>query len=129
MGENDNLSAKQRRFVAAMLAAPSLREACRQVGISESTGQRWTRAPALVSAMGEAQRAALVDAARRLTAGLASAIDTLVSVSADEHAPASARVGAARAILDATLKAAELAQTRELAAGQTVVINWDGSDA
>ena len=108
MSDFDTLSRRQRRFVRALLTAPNVRAAAGIAGISEATAWRWLRLDSVQAAASELQDTLLADATRHATGLLTEALDTLAGIMRDNGYSASARVGAARAILETGLRYSEL---------------------
>ncbi len=108
MAHNGALSGKQKRFVAALAAAGSVREAAALAGIGERTAWRYLGLPDVRAELGRIQDGVLSEATAACIRGMSGALATLESVMADPMASASARVAAARAILDAAARLAEL---------------------
>jgi len=77
MGENDTLSARQRRGVAAILSAPTMRQAASDAGVSHKTLYRWLTVPAFREALALAQTEAVRMATVRLTALLSQALEVV----------------------------------------------------
>jgi len=101
MGENERLNRRQRRFVAALLVSPTIEQAAQVAGIAPSTAYRYLREPAVKAELGQALDGALGQAARQVVAEMGAALETLEAIHQDSEAPASARVSAARTILQA----------------------------
>ena len=108
MSENERLTTKQRRLVAAALSAPTLREAAHLAGVSEPTAWRYLRAPAVRQELAARQDGILGQVARRLACQMGAALDALSEVMEDTAAHPGARVSAARAVLESGLRLAEL---------------------
>jgi len=100
-------TARQRRFLTALLAAPTASAAAQTVGISERTARRYLADPAFRRALQERQDALLSEATRAALRWMLAALDVLASVAADEGAPAASRVAACRALLDCAIKLIE----------------------
>ncbi|MGI6379794.1 MAG: hypothetical protein ACOX2R_03275 [Anaerolineae bacterium] len=107
------LNARKRRFLAALVACPTVRDAALAAGIGEATAWRYTQDPAVRQALAERQTAVLAHASRRLAREMGAAMDVLVAIMRDEEASDGARVSAARAVLDSGLKLAELVTLAE----------------
>jgi phage terminase small subunit len=107
------LTVRQRKFVAALLAAPTVREAAKVAGICETTSHRYLADPRVRAALAERQDGVLGQVSRRLASEMNGALDVLAEVMHDAEAPPSARVSAARAVLDSGLKLAELVTLAE----------------
>jgi len=112
MADNGTLSCKKHRFLQALLQAKSIREAAGLTHISERTAWRWLRDPAFRAELRRVQDEALAQAARQAVGTFGEALETLRDVMARPSAPASARVAAARAVLEVGLR---LAETLDLA--------------
>jgi len=112
MADNGTLSCKKHRFLQALLQAKSIREAAGLTHISERTAWRWLRDPTFRAELRRAQDEALGQATRQAVGTLGEALETLRDVMARPSAPASARVAAARAVLEVGLR---LAETLDLA--------------
>ncbi len=99
--------------MAAVLSAPTLREAARAAGVSEPTAWRYLRAPAVRQELAARQDGILGHVARRLACSMSAALDVLSSIMEDEAANAAPRVSAARAVLESGLRLAELVSLSE----------------
>jgi len=108
MGQTGIMTPKQRRFVSAMLTSRTVAQAADLAQISRKTGERWLSDANVKAALTEAQSVALGGVTRQLVDAMSGAIGTLEAIHTDTAAPATARVSAARAILDSGLKYAEL---------------------
>jgi phage terminase small subunit len=113
MGENDRITTKQRRFLAALAGARSVRDAAEAAGIGETTAWRYLRDEAVRAELAGQQSAMLQVATRGLAEDLAQARAVLMAVMGNEKASPSARVNAARAVLEHGLRYAELVSLDE----------------
>ena len=105
-----DLNPNQRKFVDALLdpGVKTIAVAAARAGVTERTGYTYVKAPNVKAALREAQGAhwaALTQAALNV---MNDALDALVTVFADADELASARVSAARAVLDHGSKLWEL---------------------
>jgi DNA-binding MurR/RpiR family transcriptional regulator len=107
------LTAKQERALAALVAQPTISEAAKVLGVGETTLYRYMRDAQFSDALKRARRAAVAQLTARLQAGASGMAGVLQTIAEDETAPASARVSAARAVIDYTLKAVELEDLSE----------------
>jgi len=96
---NLQLSAKQRRFVAAMLSARTVADAARQAGIAERTAYLYLSNPAIQAALDHALDETLSRTAQQATAAMDRAIATLLAILDDPASPLNARIRAAHTIL------------------------------
>ena len=94
------LTTKQRRFINALLVSNTIRDAAKTSDIAERTAYRWLRTEPVKSALSEALDAALGQAAARCSGAMAASLQVLLAIAEDIEAPASARVSAARTILE-----------------------------
>ena len=102
------LTRKQEALISALLTAPSLAAAAQQAGLSEVTAWRWLKDATFQAAYREARRAVVQHAITQVQQATGEAVETLRSVMQDAEAPASARVSAAKAVLETAIKAVEL---------------------
>ena len=93
--------------VIAVLSAPTLKQAAQDLGISESTMYRWLEKEDFLEAMREARQQATKQAFAKLQKGTSRMVDVLFSIAEDQMAPHSARVSAAKSVLDAVIKVTE----------------------
>lgn len=107
-GHGEKLSRKQEALISALLLAPTLADAARLAGIGEVTAWRWLKDPAFQTAYREARRAVVQQAITQVQRATGDAVETLRSVMQDTTAPASARVAAAKAVLETAFKAVEV---------------------
>lgn len=107
-GLAENLTSRQVQAIAALLASPSIGQAASAVGVGERTLFRWLQDSDFQAAYRAARADALTQATARLTQAAGEAIDTLREVMGDTEAPASARVSAARTVLELAVRAVEL---------------------
>ena len=94
------LTTKQRRFINALLVSNTIRGAAQTSAIAERTAYRWLRSDPVRSALSEALDAALSQAGARCSGAMGRALEVLLAIAEDIEAPASARVSAAKAILE-----------------------------
>ena len=111
-GHGDQKSKKLEQFLQAMLAQPSLEAAASAAGIGRATAHRWMRDPVVVQRLAEARRDVLKRVMTRLQQAAGKAVDCLCEIQQDGESE-SARVSAARCILEQTMRAAELQDLEE----------------
>lgn len=102
------MTRKMEAAVAALLTAPTIAIAAQAVGISEQTLWRWLQLPEFQGQYREAKRQAVAQAVARLQQATTKAVDTLEAVMDDTASPSSARVTAAKTVLEMAVKAVEL---------------------
>lgn len=108
MADNGSLTVRQRRFLAALMAGPNVREAAKAAGIGERTAWRYLSNDAIRRELASHHDAMMADTSRRMAVAMAEALDVVLEVLRDAKTPAAVRVNAGRVILDAGLRLAEL---------------------
>jgi DNA-binding MurR/RpiR family transcriptional regulator len=104
----EKLSRKQELAIAALLTCRAITDAAHQCGIGEVTLHRWLKDAGFQTAYREARRAVVQQAITQVQRATGEAVETLRNVMQDPEAPASARVSAARVVLETAVKAVEL---------------------
>jgi hypothetical protein len=107
-GPGEKLTRKQEVAIAALLTAPTIADAADTASISEPTLWRWLQREDFQTAYRQARREAVSQAVAYLQRVAGEAVDTLRAVMQDAQKPASARVSAARAVLDLAIRGVEL---------------------
>jgi hypothetical protein len=108
-GHGEKLSRKQEQGIRALLLQPTLRDAATAIGVDERTLRRWLRDDAVFQiAYREARRAVVQHAIVQVQRATGEAVETLRQVMQDRESPASARVSAAKAILETAVKGIEI---------------------
>jgi hypothetical protein len=107
-GHGQQLSRKQEHLIAALLTCDSITAAAARGGVGIPTVHRWLKEASFQEAYREAKRAVVTQAITQVQQAAGEAVETLRAVMRDLDTPASARVSAARTILDTAVKAVEL---------------------
>ena len=108
-GHGDKLSRKQEQGISALLFQPTLIDAATAIGVDERTLRRWLRDDAVFQiAYREARRQVVQQAIVQVQQATGEAVETLRKVMQDADAPASAKVSAAKTILETAVKAVEV---------------------
>ena len=102
-----NISPAQRKAIEALATGHTVDDSALLSGVTPQTVYRWRRQAEFRAALNEMSDQLLQEASTQLVASVSGAISTLRRIAADEEAPASTQVAAARAILDAVLKLRE----------------------
>jgi hypothetical protein len=102
------MSRKQELAIAALLREPTIHEAAEAVGIAPITLLRWLQVPTFRDSYRVARRQVVEVAIAQLQAATIEAVETLRKVMADDEAPASSRVSAARTALETAIRGIEL---------------------
>jgi phage terminase small subunit len=102
------LTRRQENFITALLGCPTILQAAHTAGIAVATATRWLKEPAVQAAYREARRAVVQHAIVQVQQATGEAVETLRAVMQDPDAPASAKVSAARTILETAIKAVEI---------------------
>jgi hypothetical protein len=111
--ETDSLTQKQQKTIQTLLENPTVRAAAKAAGVGETTIFRWLAEPAFNRCYREARNHLLENTLTALQAASSEAVQTLRQVMQDAEAMVTARVSAARAILEFSLKAKEQLETEE----------------
>jgi hypothetical protein len=98
-----SLPIRQERALVSLLEEPSVEAAAAKAGVSRTTLWRWTQEQAFRSAYEDARREMTSQALDDLNRATCQAVETLRSVMRDTQASASARVAAAKVVLDSAL--------------------------
>ena len=108
IGHGEKLSRKQDQVITALVTCASITEAAAQCGLADVTLRRWLKQEPFQAAYREARRAVVQQAITQVQRATGEAVDTLRRVMQDAEAPASARVSAAKTILETAVKAVEV---------------------
>ena len=112
-GHGEKLSRNQERAIAALLTNSSIPAAAQKINVGEKTLWRWMQTEQFRTAYLDARREVVRQAIALVQAGMSEAVQTLRDVMSNAEAPASARVSAAKAMIDTGLKAAEFEDLAE----------------
>lgn len=102
IGHGQKWLRKRESAIAALLSAPTIKEAAKLAGISEPTLHRWMRRPDFASDYQRARERTLELASERLQRGTLEAVEVLGDIARDKEAPSASRVMAARSFLECT---------------------------
>jgi Transposase len=104
---SQKLNAKQETALAALLAHGEVRAAAKSAKVGETTLWRWLKDEQFAAAYRDGRRRLVEACASRLTSDSTEASKVLLQIAKDKKAPASARVSAAKAIIENAVKAVE----------------------
>lgn len=107
-GHGEKLTRKQDQAIAALLTCASILDAAQACAVAEVTLYRWLKDPAFQTAYREARRAVVQHAITQVQRATGEAVETLRSVMQDTTTPASAKVSAAKTILEMAMRGVEL---------------------
>ena len=108
IGHGQKLGRKQEQAISALLQRPTITDAAKAIGVGEATLWRWMKQADFKRAYLEARREVVTKSIARLQQASGEAVEALREVMEDRGAPASARVAAARVILETALKSVEV---------------------
>ena len=111
--QSENSEQKKEIAIQALLVNPNVPTAATKAGVSERTLWRWLQDEKFQSDYKDARRKAVAVAIGNMQVACSEAIMTLRDVMTDTQNPATARVSAARAVLDMTLKSIEIEELTE----------------
>lgn len=109
----EKLTAKHERALTALLSEATIRDAALKCNMNEATIWRFLQMPEFQTRYRAARRQLVEAAISQLQSDCTTAARVLVEVAEDQQAPASARVAAARTILETSIKAVELIDLEE----------------
>lgn len=101
------LNPKQEKALASLLALGEVKGAAKAAGVGETTLWRWLKDETFAAAYRDGRRRLVEACASRLTSDSTEASKVLLQIAKDKKAPASARVAAAKAIIENAVKAVE----------------------
>lgn len=101
---SEKLPGRQEGALSALLANATVRDAARACNLSEATLYRYMREPAFGERLRASRRSLIEILQTRLQAKADGAAKALSDIAEDDAKPASARVTAARTILEAAIK-------------------------
>jgi len=107
-GHGEKKDQKTERAISALLQAETIRDAAKEAGLAEATLHRYLKDEAFRSAYREAKREVVDQAVCQLQRSAGKAVKALSSIIDEQDAPASARVSAAKTILEMAMKAVEI---------------------
>ena len=107
-GHGEKLSRNQEKAISALLIHPTMLAAAAAAGVGEVTLWRWLQIPEFKEQYRLARREAVSQAVGHLQGACSIAVVALTDVAQDVNCPASARVSAARTVLELALKGVEL---------------------
>jgi hypothetical protein len=107
-GHGEKLSRKQEAAIIALLSEPTIEKAAAKAGIAKPTLWRWLQIESFQTAYREARREAVSQAIGALQRASGEAVEALREIMQDKEAPATARVSAARSILEFAIKGVEI---------------------
>ncbi len=108
MAGGEKLSKRKEAAITILLTTSTLQDASKKIGVSYSTLWRWLQVPKFQAALKEAKRQAVSQATSTLSKICHKSVLTLEEIMDDKTAPASARVSAARTVLESGLKGIEM---------------------
>ena len=107
-GHGEKKSRKEELALAALLSCGSIGEAAQKAGVGETTLWRWLQTEEFQAKYRDAKKQAVGHAVTRLQQATSEAVNTLEAVMKDNEATASAKVSAAKTVLEMAFKAVEL---------------------
>lgn len=109
----DSLSAQEIRFVDALSAGTTPREAAKLVGISDRTGRRWRQKTEIRAAIKARLNDALAVGRSILASGHAQAATAIVGMAGGSLPADSPRIAACRVVIESNEKWGELAEVKD----------------
>ena len=106
-GHGQKQSRKMALFMAALLTEGSIEKAAHAAGIGVTTAWRWYGTEEFQAEYKSRQKEIIKHVVMRIKGAMSEALDVLRDIMADDDNPASARVAAARSILDNAFRSIE----------------------
>jgi hypothetical protein len=106
--KNSDLSPRQEKAILALLTHQTLEEAAQASGISRTTMFRWLQDKDFHAGYMRARRESVRQAIGRLQSKTSEAVNVLVEIMNNSDTSPFARVGAAKAIIEYSIKAVEV---------------------
>lgn len=88
MSENETLTKRQRRALAALVSEPTVERASVSAGVSRATLYRWLKEPSFDAALTRAQGDVLRESTARLSGLMLASLGELAKVLTESHYPA-----------------------------------------
>ena len=107
---NQKITRKKRLAILALVESPTIRQAAEKSSIGESTIYRWLKDSDFKHALHGEQQRLLEHTLLRVQNVGGDAVTALAKIINDDETPASARVSAAKAVLDMSIKAFEMSE-------------------
>ena len=107
-GHGEKITQNQEKAIAALLKFPSIPEAAKSVGIADRTLFRWLKNEDFQEDYRKAKREVIDHAISQVQTVISSAVQTLKDIMINNEAPPSARVSAARTIIETGIKTIEI---------------------
>jgi hypothetical protein len=101
-GHGQKFSRLKEKAISNLLTFATVEEAAEKTGIVQSSLRRWMKEPQFCAEYETAKEQVLGTAKERLRSGTLAAVEVLLEVATDKESPASARVQAARSVLEST---------------------------
>lgn len=123
----ENFGRRKELAIAALLANGTLKKAAAKAGISERTLRRWMRDPVFLARYRDERKQALGQITNTLRRQSLMAVKILGRIAANSKTPASARVTAARSIIEMSFRGTELYELDErISEIEIAVASWIG---
>ena len=106
--QNSDLTPKQEKAIGALLSQPTMEEAAEAAGVNRATIFRWLQQEEFQTAYTQVRRESVKHAIARLQNRSSEAVEVLAEIMKDEMNAPSARVSAAKAIIEYSIKAVEV---------------------
>lgn len=113
IGHGEKLTRNQEQAIIALLSNPTIPEAAKACKVSEATLWRWLQLSEFQSRFRAARRQLVEAALAQLQSDCTRAAVVLREIAEDKQAPASARVSAAKTILEQSLEAVKVVDLEE----------------
>jgi len=99
-----NLSTKQNAFILELAVNGNVKKACQVAGISEKTGHNWLKDENFTSALNNVRESLVSRSLNSLMMSLDKAVNAVIRILEDERTSTTAKLSAARLIIENSLK-------------------------
>ena len=106
--QKSDLTPKQEKAIGALLSESTMEEAAEAAGVNRATIFRWLQQEEFQTAYTQVRRESVKHAIARLQNRSSEAVEVLAEIMKDEMNAPSARVSAAKAIIEYSIKAVEV---------------------
>jgi len=125
MVKKNELSAKQKRCIVALISCRNIGEAIEAAGICRTTLSRWLEQPHFTAALAAAEGNILKQASAALTAGQLEAIETIRNLMTARNTTAAIRLRAANDYLNLGFKLRELSSIEQRLTDLEKAVNYE----
>lgn len=121
----DMKNSKREQLLAALLVAPTVKQAAQSIGMPETTAFSWLRKPEFAEEYKTKKRQTVAEASDYIMSRISAATAIIDNIMNDTETPAQVRLNAAKTILDTAFKTIEQRDILERLEALEAVANDD----